>query len=371
MTIRRLGVARALVDGRWCDGDVTVDADGRIAAVGVTPAGQSMDAVPGFVDLQVNGFAGVNFSDCDLTEHGRAAQALALSGVTSYLITIPTAAPDRYESILRVAADHVGRSGPRANAIGVHLEGPFLTRPGAHRVDWLRAPSRELCDRYLAIAPITMMTLAPETDGALDVIRHLVNRGVVVSVGHTNADAAQCHLAFDAGACAVTHLWNAQTGVTSRAPGVVGASLARPDVHAGIIADLVHVAAETLSFSLAALGDRAIVVSDASAFAGVDPTVARPGPAGATRHPDGSVRLPDGTLAGSGSPLDVQLRNLVGIGVPLVRALHSMTEAPARLLGRDDIGRLQPGARADVLVLNDQLEVVDTLIGGRRVERPT
>lgn len=367
MSESRLGVARALVDGQWIPGDVVVD-QGAIVEVGAAEAG-SGSAVPGFVDLQVNGFAGRSFfSEPDAEGHRLAAADLARTGVTSYLITIPTIGPDSYDAVLDAAAGHIadGAATGSARPLGVHLEGPFLTRPGAHPRRHLRDPDLAWIERIVDRFPITMMTLAPEPAGALAAIELLRQRGVVVSLGHTEATAELAHAGFDAGATSVTHLWNAQTPLTSREAGVVGAALARDDVMVGVIADLVHVGADTLRVTCAAAGDRVVVVSDAAPFAGL----ARPDSTahlGASWFPDGSVRLPDGTLAGSASTLDASLRNLVSIGVDLGRAVEAMTAAPARLLGRTDVGALRPGGRADVVVLDDDLEVTSVLVRGQPV----
>lgn len=361
----KLGVSRALVDGQWLDGDVEIADDGRISAVGISPAGRRHFAVPGFVDLQVNGFSGINFSDCDLEGHRLASVALARAGVTSYLPTIPTAEPGRYPAVLAANLRAVEGGTPGARAIGLHLEGPFLTRPGAHRPEWFQMPSLQLCDEFLDAAPVVMMTIAPDAPDAIELVGHLVGSGVVVSIGHTNADAACANRAFDSGARAVTHLWNAQTAPTARAPGVVGAALSRPGVFAGIIADLIHVEPETLTFSLAALGDRAFAVSDASPFAGLESTADYRLNGPVSLAADGSVRLEDGTLAGSSVGLDDCLRNLVHAGLSLEQALDCVSRTPAHVIGRDDLGRLAPGGPADVVVLNEALEVEETFVGGR------
>ena len=257
-----------------------------------------------------------------------------------------------------------------ARPLGVHLEGPFLAprRAGAHRVEHLVPPDIGHADRLLAAAPVALMTVAAEVPGSLDLIAHLVARGVVVSIGHSDATAVEAAAAFDAGARAVTHLWNAQRPPTAREPGVVGLALSRPDVTVCLIADLVHVAAPTLLLSLAAARQRVVVVTDAVALAGADrldgaehrfdgrPVVVA----------DGAVRLADGTLAGSTCPMDGALRNLVGLGVPLGETVAAMTRAPARLLGRTDVGRLAPGLRADVVVLGEDLAVERVLSGASR-----
>lgn len=363
MTSRRVGVRAALVDGCWVDGDVSI-AGGHVEAVGLPAGPRAVGmAVPGFVDLQVNGFAGVDFSDCDNVGHERAAGALARTGVTSYLVTVPTAPPDRYVPILSGAAAVVANRTGGARAIGVHLEGPFLTRPGAHPSEHLRRPDISACRRLLELAPVRLMTMAPEPPGAIEQIAFLHERGVVVAVGHTEADAAAAHRAFDAGATAVTHLWNAMVQPGSRQPGVVGAALARRDVTICLIADFVHVAAEIVALSMRAAAGRSVVVTDASPFAGLDPAVTLDN--GTTRDRDGAVRLADGTLAGSSATLIESVRRIVANGLALDEAIDAVTRAPAALLGDDEIGQLRPGAVADITVLDEDLSVRYVLVGGR------
>lgn len=375
MSIRRLGVAAAFVDGAVVPGDVAVDG-GIVAAVGISPAGRAGLAVPGFVDLQVNGFAGVDFSHAEAPAVRSALAAMARTGVTACLPTVPTAAPETYPGVLAalgavIAAPSDGATRP----LGVHLEGPFLNpaRRGAHRSEWLRPPDPALADRLLSMAPVALATVAPELPGALALVIHLRRRGVVVSVGHSDADAEAARRAFDAGASMVTHLWNAQRPFTARDPGVAGVALTRPDVHVGLIADLVHLAPETLLLSLGAAGSRAVVVTDALDLAGLGTEAGAATAGRARRRPgrvvDGAVRLDDGTLAGAATSLDVALRNVVGLGVGLPVALATVTVAPARVLGRlaTGLGRLVRGGRADVVVLDQHAAVDTVLVGGRAV----
>ena len=146
-----------------------------------------------------------------------------------FLPTIPTTAPDTYASALAAAADVIAEPPPGARPIGIHLEGPFLSpkRPGAHRPEWLRPPDCALASAFCDAGPIALMTLAPELDGAGELIDLLRRRGVVVSAGHSDATAAEAYAAFDAGVTMVTHLWNAQRQITSREPGLAGVALAR------------------------------------------------------------------------------------------------------------------------------------------------
>lgn len=365
---RHLGVAAAVIDGQVVPGDVAIDGH-RIDAVGCQPAGRRGLAVAGFIDVQINGFAGIDFTATDRTGFAAALAAMARHGVTSCLPTLPTAAPDAYRPALGALAEVVADPPPGTRALGAHLEGPFLnpTRRGAHRAEWLRAPDPTALATLLDHGPVRLLTLAPELDGAYALIALARRRGVVVSLGHTDAAAAQVHRAAELGATMVTHLWNAQRPVTSRDPGVTGAALADPRLSVGLIADLVHVAGDTLLLSLAAAGRRAFVVTDALEVAGLAPGTSRRVD-GRLQHSDGkAVRLEDGVLAGSCLTLDQAVRNLVELGVALVDALGLVSAAPARALGLTESGRLQVAGPADVAVLDDRLEVQTTLVAGRAV----
>lgn len=360
---QHVGAAEVLVDGTIVAGDLLLD-DGVIVDVVPPRPGAHGMAVAGFIDVQVNGFAGVNFTTADRPGYALAGAAMARHGATSYLPTIPTAAPDAYPQALAAAADAIASAPPGARPLGLHLEGPFLSphRPGAHTVAHLRAAETALLEELLAGAPVAMMTLAPELPGADELIRTLLTHGVIVSAGHTDADAEAAHVAFDSGVTMVTHLWNAQRQITSREPGLAGAALQRSDVFVGLIADLVHLSAETLWLSATAAGDRTVVVTDANTFAGL-----APGAYGDDAHPvtvTDAVRLANGTLTGSAVGLDQCVRNLVAVGIDLIAAVSAVTVAPAAVLGRDDIGHLRQGARADIVVLDDNLQIERVLVDG-------
>lgn len=365
----RLGVAAAYVDGRFVDGDVAV-ADGTVAAVGRAPAGRGL-AVPGFVDLQVNGFGGVDLLTADRHGYEQAGRALLATGVTAYQPTFISAAVpqlDRGLATVREASrDRAGRhAGPRI--LGAHLEGPFLAREqaGTHPVAHLRRPDAGLLTRLLASGVVTMVTLAPELPGALDLVDLLAERGVVVSVGHSQADASAAGRAFDRGARAVTHLFNAMRDFSPRDPGIVATALSRDDVFVGVIVDGVHLADETVLMAWRAAGRRLMLVTDAMAAAGRGDGTYPLGDV-TVRVSGGAARRSDGRLAGSVLTMDAAVRNLVALGVPETDAIRAATATPARTLGRDDVGIIRPGGPADLVVLDDRLEVQDVLVGGRQV----
>ena len=361
----RLGVAAAVVGGAVVPGDIEI-AEGRIAAVGVTSAGASGLAAPGFVDLQINGFDGVDFLAADAAAYAEVGASLARTGVTAYQPTLISSPEAAYRPALAAIAAARAGTGPRV--LGAHLEGPFLSpkRFGAHDPAYIAAPDVAFLERLLALGPVTHVTVAPEEPGGLDLVSLLAGRGVTVAIGHSDADAATANAAFDRGARVVTHLYNAQRPFSARDPGIIGASLTREDVTVSLILDGVHVAREAVLLAWRAAPGRFAIVTDAIEAAG------RPDGRyviGDRRIvvADGAARLEDGTLAGSALTMDRAVRNLVGLGVPAVQAIDAATRVPARAVRRDDLGDLAPGMPADVVVLDDALTVRRTLVGGVEV----
>lgn len=360
----RLGVEAALVDGELVDGDVTI-LDGAVDAVGVQPAGPAGTAVPGFVDVHINGVAGVDFLTTDVAGYRQAAEALARTGVVAFQPTFVSSSVEAYAGPLAVASEVVATADLRPLVTGVHLEGPFLSPlwPGAHDPAHLRTPDPGLADRLIAAGPVQMMTLAPELPGGLDLVGHLARAGVAVSCGHSDADAPTAHAAFESGARAITHLHNAHRRWRPRDPGLGGVALVRPDATVQAIVDGVHLAPEAAYAAYLAAGSRFCLVTDAieaATLGGGDYELG-----GRRVHVrDGAARLPDGTLAGSVVTMDEAVRNLVECGAPLAAAVHAASAAPARLIGRADMGALRPGAPAHLTVLDEELRPSRTLVDG-------
>jgi N-acetylglucosamine-6-phosphate deacetylase len=356
----RLGVGAALVDGALVPGDVEVEG-GKIAAVGLGSANGGGIAAPGFVDLQVNGFAGVDFFSADADGYRRAGQALLECGVTSYQPTFITSP----EEELTAALAEVPVNGAGPHVLGAHLEGPFISpqRLGTHPADARRDPDPALLERLLAAGPVKHMTLAPELPGALELVELLRERGVIVSFGHSDATAAEARHAFAHGVKTVTHIFNAMRPFAAREPGLAGAALVTSDVVVQVILDGVHLAEDTARLVWQAAGGRVALVTDAIAaahagdgaytIAGVDFEVE-----------DGVARNADQALAGSTVCMIDAVRNLVALGAPVEAALSAASALPAQIAGRPDLGTLAPGTVADVLVLDDGLEIHRVLVGG-------
>jgi N-acetylglucosamine-6-phosphate deacetylase len=233
------------------------------------------------------------------------------------------------------------------------------THPPASRRD----PDAALAERILEAGPVRLVTLAPELPGALDLVDLLLARGVTVSLGHTNATAEEAHAAFDRGVHTVTHLFNAMRPLRHRDPGVIGAALSRDDVVVQLIVDGAHLSAEVVRIVLAAARGRVALVTDAIAGAGLGDGTYLLGEIEIVVR-DGAARRADGVLAGSALTMIEAVRNLHALGATLEEALAAATEVPARVLGAADVGSLEVGARADVVVLDDALEIERVLVGG-------
>jgi N-acetylglucosamine-6-phosphate deacetylase len=358
----RLGVEAALVAGDLVPGDVEVT-DETVTAFGLASPNGSGIAAPGFVDLQVNGFGGVDFLDTDPDGYTRAGEALLETGVTAYLPTFITSAEEHLASALEQVRN-APPGGPRI--LGAHLEGPFISphRLGTHPAEHRRDPDPALVTRLLDAGPVSLMTLAPELPGAHELVAYLRERGVVVSCGHSDASAADAHGAFDLGASTVTHLFNAMRPLHHRDPGIVGAALARPDVVVQVIVDGVHLAPEVVELAWRAAAGRLALVTDAMAAAGVGDGVFAIGDVEVEVASGVAQRTGDGVLAGSVVTMIEAVRHLHALGAPLEATLEAASTVPARVLGSSRLGRIEPGAPADIVVLDDALQIERVLVGG-------
>ncbi|WP_436700164.1 N-acetylglucosamine-6-phosphate deacetylase [Nocardioides sp. BYT-33-1] len=326
-----------------------------------------LHVLPGFLDLQVNGAAGI-----DLTRTPErlweVAAALPGHGVTAFVPTVITSSPAARTTALEVLAAGPPAGWAGAWPLGLHVEGPMISaaRKGAHPASWLAAPAPELIAGWSRAAGIAMATIAPELPGALDLVSALAERGVVVAVGHTEASAEQVRAAVEHGARAVTHLGNAMPALAGREPGPVGAALAEPRLVAGVIADGHHLHPVTLAAYARALGpDRLLAVTDCTAALGMADGPARLGDQHVVVR-EGTVRLADGTLAGSAASLPECLRVLrAATGWSLGEVVGCCTAVAADLVGDPSRGRLTPGARGDLTLVDDDLRVVATVVGGR------
>jgi len=355
-------------------GSMDIDQEGRIALVTGTPVPEDQIRqsrapilLPGCIDLHVHGGA-----DHDIMEGGEAAFHVAhfhaRHGTTALAATTMTAPPEDLDAAFRGLASHV-RQRPMGGAriLGVHLEGPYLNpaRLGA-QPDHARPLAMEEVRALHAIAPILLLTLAPELAANREAIKGLVAAGIRVQVGHTQGTYEEALEALDLGATGFTHLFNAMPGLHHRNPGVVGAALAKAQF-AEIIPDLLHVHPGAILAALRAIPGL-YCVTDSTAAAGMPDGEYQLGSHRVIKCL-GGVRLADGTLAGSALTMDQALRNLVDtLGLSLREASRCVATHAADHLGLRDRGRLAVGAWADVLVLDRDLNLTGVLVEGERLD---
>jgi N-acetylglucosamine-6-phosphate deacetylase len=364
---------RVLTDGQELSSSRIHIRDGRIAAIEASAAPEPGEVAihegwiaPGLIDLQVNGAGGVDLTSAADPEAalGHVARTLAAHGVTAFC---PTIVSSPREVILDRLAAYSSRQCDGGEPVGVHVEGPFIDpdHRGVHDPSVLRNASREEIDEWLKVGPPKIVTLAPERAGALETIAKLAAAGVVVSLGHSGADAATAQKALQAGATMATHLFNRMPPLNHREPGLPGALLASNAV-LGLIADGVHVHPLMIDLVIKRCGtERVAIVSDALASGGM--------PAGEYVLGDQrvisdgrQVRRADGTLAGSAMLLDGCLRNLRAWlpDMSPAKLVQMVSETPAKALGLARKGHIAVGCDADIVVLDQDFAITRTLVRG-------
>lgn len=317
--------------------------------------------VPGFVDVQVNGGAGLMVGQgTTATDLTKICLAHARLGTTSILPTLISDTPDTTAEVIEAAISANAARVP--GLLGLHLEGPHLDprRAGAHDPARLRPMEKSdlaLLEHAARHLPVLMVTLAPEAVSTEQITR-LAHAGVIVALGHTDCTEAEARAAQAAGARVVTHLYNAMGPLDKRRPGLVGAAL-DSDMAAGLIADGVHVSETALRVAIRAKDpEHLFLVSDAMAFAGSTNTQMQLQGRTIWRR-KGALRLDDGTLAGADTTLAQSVAYLVSIGVPVARALAMATRLPAKAMGIDFCGRLSAGAAAGLVHVTRDMRVAN------------
>lgn len=362
-------MAAALTPDGRVPGDVEV-ADGVVVGVGLTPPVGTLIAAPGLVDLQVNGYGGVDVATADVADLVALRRRVAGDGVTALAPTLISADPaDTRGALQRLDRAREATAPGAARLLGAHLEGPFLarTRLGTHPAAARRDPDPALLAGLLDAGRVDLLTLAPELPGATGLVTLARGRGTVVLAGHSEADAAAAHAGFDAGIAGATHLFNAMSGVDHRRPGLAAVALTRRGVVTTVIADGHHLAPETLRLVAAAAPGRWALVTDATAATGLPDGPHTLGGVAVTLS-GGAVRNAEGVLAGAATSLISGVRHAVAVGVRVDDALAAASTVPAGLLDRaGTAGVLTPGVPADLVVLDGGLGVVHTLVAGREV----
>ncbi len=331
--------------------------------------------VPGFIDLHVHGGGGADVTNGTAADVAKAARLHASKGTTAWLPTTMTAEREVTEQAIRNIRKAMLAGTGGADIVGIHLEGPFLNpvRCGAQPAERMRLPVQEELDAYLNLSDnqVRLLTIAPELPGAMELIRYACERGVTISIGHSDANYEQVRAAVQAGTSHVTHLFNGMRPLHHREPGVAGAALMHDELAVELICDGVHVRPELIEYVIRTKPQEQIVlITDAVEACGCADGRYQLGEQ-EVYVANGEVRLTaTNDLAGSMLTLDQALRNAVQFsGQPLERIVPMLSLHPARQIGIDNRkGTIAPGKDADLVVLNDKLEVEAVYVRGNRVE---
>lgn len=353
--------------------------NGRIAYIGndenIEPIFETDGiVVPGFIDEHIHGAGGADAMDGTVEALQTISEFLAREGTTGFLATTMTQSPENITNALK-AVKNVREKGEYkgAEVLGVHLEGPFISpkHVGAQPLEYVATPDAELFDKYNEASgnSIKIVTLAPEVEGGLGLVKHLSNIGVVASVGHTGGKYADVVNAVAAGATNVTHTYNAQTGLHHREAGVVGAAMLLDELNCEMICDTIHVSVPAIKLVIKNKPhDKYTLITDAMRAKGMPDGKSELGGQEVFVN-NGEARLADGTLAGSVLKMNVAVKNLVEkAGVPFTDAIDFATYNPAKNIGvLNERGTIEVGKRADLTVLNSDFEVLYTLVNGKIV----
>ncbi len=353
--------------------------NGRIAYIGneenIEPIFETDGiVVPGFIDEHIHGAGGADAMDGTVEALQTISEFLAREGTTGFLATTMTQSPENITNALK-AVKKVREKGEYkgAEVLGVHLEGPFISpkHVGAQPLEYVATPDAELFDKYNEASgnSIKIVTLAPEVEGGLGLVKHLSNIGVVASVGHTGGKYADVVNAVAAGATNVTHTYNAQTGLHHREAGVVGAAMLLDELNCEMICDTIHVSVPAIKLVIKNKPhDKYTLITDAMRAKGMPDGKSELGGQDVFVN-NGEARLADGTLAGSVLKMNVAVKNLVEkAGVSFTDAIDFATYNPAKNIGvLHERGTIEVGKRADLAVLNSDFEVLYTLVNGKIV----
>lgn len=328
--------------------------------------------LPGFVDQHIHGAGGSDGMDGTVEDISIIAKTVAAEGTTSFLVTTMTQSPENITKAMgAVKTYREANSEEGARVVGVHLEGPFIAaaHKGAQPLEYVKEPDIAVFDGYNQASgnAIKIVTLAPEIDGAQEFIAHLTSQGIVSSIGHTGAKCSDIERAISAGACNVTHTYNAQSALHHREIGTVGSAMLFDELNCELIADTIHVSVPAMRLLVKNKPlDKLTLITDAMRAKGIPDGVSELG-GQVVYVKNGEARLEDGTLAGSVLRMNRAIQNMVEkVGVPFTQAVDCATINPAKNLKLDDeLGSIKVGKRADFTVLNKNYDVLMTVRDGK------
>lgn len=365
--------AKVYIDGRFENTNLEVIGD-TIANIGPWLAGPGEDLqgaylVPGFIDIHTHGCIGEDFTDGNRQGVYDMCAEYARHGVTGICATVMTASKAQMEQAVQLLGQISAADDTRCRILGIHAEGPFFgqEKRGAHDAQYLLPPEIEWFEKLCSLSGerIKMVCIDPTLDKSMEFIRHFAKK-MRVSVAHTTAGYQKAVAAVDAGASNVTHLFNAMQGMHHRNPGVIGA-VAQRDITAELICDGIHIHPAVLRLVFAAFPQKMVMISDSVRPAGLSDGEYICGGI-ATFVKSGKATLEDGTIAGSTSNIHAGVKNLVAWGIPLEQAIYSATALPAKVLGVEDtVGSIAVGKRADLVILDQDLEIKTVLVRGKAI----
>jgi N-acetylglucosamine-6-phosphate deacetylase len=372
-----LSPAETFSPGRIIIRNGRVDAVGLISDLRLPENAEHVDGlrftvVPGFIDPHIHGSAGLDVMDATFHSMNTISRSLASHGTTSFLPTTVSASPEILGKTLDRLRTILQQSFEGAIPIGIHLEGPFISeqKRGTHRANNVRFPDQTLLSDWIVRAQGTLklLTMAPELDGATVVARFARASGVTVAMGHSNASFDEATAAADNGTHYAVHTFNAMRAFSHRNSGIAGAVLSDDRIFAEIIADGVHVSPEVVRIFARSKGrERILLVTDAISATGMPDGRYTLGTDEVQVHA-GICRDDEGRLAGSTLTQDAALRNFIAYsGMRMEDAVFGLTLNPARALKLEGRGCIEPGAHADLVMLNNELRVMKTFAEGRLV----
>ncbi|GEN46602.1 N-acetylglucosamine-6-phosphate deacetylase [Alkalibacillus haloalkaliphilus] len=355
------------------DGAITVE-DGRIVAIHHKPLkggeivdGKGLNLVPGFIDTHIHGASGFDVMDGTEQALEKIAEALPKEGTTAFLATTLTSPLDELDQVVNTIAQYSSKQG-QAEVLGAHVEGPFIekSKAGAQPPECIIEPDLDVAKRWADTGTVKAMTLAPELDGASQLIRYLDERGVIASAGHTDASFQDIEQACREGLRQLTHLCNAMNGVHHREVGAVGAAMLMDELKSELIVDGIHVSDDMVKILYKTLGpDKILMITDAMRAKGLSDGTYTLGSHTVTVEGQ-SATLTDGTLAGSVLTMDEAVRRMLELCEASFHDVIKMTaENPAKQYGVWDLkGSIAVGKDADFLLVDDQFNIHSTYCKG-------